>query len=986
MLNIFHKIVCRLFLYFFTLLSLTVTDKAFAVAPQDGWWWNSDESGSGYAIERQGSSLFMAAFLYEPSGAATWYATLLSLQPDGTYKGDMTRYVGGKSLLGTYKAPTSNSVVAQATASFTYAYSGSLTITFPDGKPSRIIPINRFGFSSPIFTPSLAAFQNGWWWNDQESGTGYFIEVQGSQAFIASFMYDTLGQPTWYASLANLASNNSLSGPLDMFSNGQSLSGSYKAPSVNAGAAGTMSYGFSSDSAGTMTLPNKNRVNLKRFIFDPVVATNHPPIPYAGPDQAVTVGETVYLNGTASDPDGDPLKFFWHFLTSPSNSKSVLTGLKKNNPYFIPDVAGRYRFELIADDGKVSTGQSVVTVTANTPTAANMAPIANAGTNETVPLGTTVRLNGSASTDANGDALSYSWFFVTKPVGSTATLTNSTSVSPGFIGDLPGSYVIGLNVNDGKITSPQATVTITVLANVQSVSVDCTGTFCSAPNASTFTGTGIGVWKYVNTSAQDSKIDINIAGVSAGKAVTLFFSNGSNSKSKTVPSSGTLANVLPSQSYPKNLIYPETDKEGQEYHRLKNSHVEDHTSQLKRNEAARNRLRTSSRNDIRFKPAPNPLAAPSVGATKTWVDTFDANNPIQYSTTLMSRCAIGFNRSVNIWVDKNAISNKKVTTSLVDKIVQVYCGANGGAARLTSLLGDFWGPSVYQNTIQDAPLLDVNIAILDVPDSTGWAGYFNGENTYLKSDSPDSNEALIFFINASNLSGNVNYTLSTLIHESTHMINYYQQSIKNQGNHGYDTWLEESSADASEDIISPSVIKKSDGSDYNGIATGDIPGYLGTGGGVDYVDWVDLSMNNYYIASSFMAYLNRKYGLAIYKNIINCTFPSYDCMDTLIKSNGGNGFAEDFAHMGASIFSLMPATNVPKNYGFPAKSDGGYNLVPIDLSSYASTRPKIASKLVSGFTPTTQTYFLDTVASGKTSYIKTGVVVPANTTLIITIK
>jgi hypothetical protein len=419
---------------------------------------------------------------------------------------------------------------------------------------------------------------------------------------------------------------------------------------------------------------------------------------------------------------------------------------------------------------------------------------------------------------------------------------------------------------------------------------------------------------------------------------------------------------------------------------LKNSHFDSHISQLRRNEVARDRLRHSSSSDIRFKPAPNPLAAPSIGATKTWVDTFDANNPVSYSTTLMSRCTIGFNRSVNVWVDKYALSNKKVTSSLIDKVVQVYCGANGGAARLTSLLGDFWGPSVYTNTIHDAPLLDVNIAILDVPDSTGWAGYFNGENSFLKSDSPSSNEALIFFINASNLNNNVNYTLSTLIHESTHMINYYQQSIKNQGNYGYDTWLEESSADASEDIISPSVIKKTDGTDYNGIATGDVPGYLGTGGGVDYIDWVDLAMNNYYIASSFMAYLNRKYGLVIFKNIINCTFPSYDCMDSLIKSNGGNGFSEDFAHMGASVFSLMSATNIPKNYGFPARSDGGYNLLPIDLSSYAASRPKIATKLTSGFTPTTQTYFLDTVASGKTNYTKTGVVVPANTTLIITIK
>jgi hypothetical protein len=43
-----------------------------AAAPENGWWWNPTESGSGYAIERQGNSIFMAAFLYETTGAATW--------------------------------------------------------------------------------------------------------------------------------------------------------------------------------------------------------------------------------------------------------------------------------------------------------------------------------------------------------------------------------------------------------------------------------------------------------------------------------------------------------------------------------------------------------------------------------------------------------------------------------------------------------------------------------------------------------------------------------------------------------------------------------------------------------------------------------------------------------------------------------------------------------------------------------------------------
>ena len=437
---------------------------AFAVAPENGWWWNPSESGSGYAIERQGSSIFMAAFLYESSGAATWYATLLTLQPDGTYKGDMTRYVGGKSLLGAYKAPSSTSVVATATATFPKPDSGTMTIAFPNGAPNRTIPISRFAFASPSFEPSKGSFQNGWWWNDQESGTGYFVEVQGDQAFIASFMYDTAGQPTWYASLASLTGTNLLSGALDMYANGQPLGGAYKAPTANSGGAGSMSYSFTSNSVGTMTLPNNGRVSISRFPFDPSALTNHPPVPNAGPNQTVYAGDSVNLNGTATDADGDTLTFAWKFLTAPDGSKAVLAGSTTSKPSFVPDIAGTYRFSLIVDDGKASNGQSVVVITAVTKSVSNIAPVANAGSNQSVTVGASVSLNGNASTDANGDALTYSWFFVTKPSGSSASLSGATSVSPSFTADVAGSYVIGLTVNDGKVSSSQSSVTVTATA------------------------------------------------------------------------------------------------------------------------------------------------------------------------------------------------------------------------------------------------------------------------------------------------------------------------------------------------------------------------------------------------------------------------------------------------------------------------------------------------------------------------------------------
>ena len=70
-------------------------------------------------------------------------------------------------------------------------------------------------------------------------------------------------------------------------------------------------------------------------------------------------------------------------------------------------------------------------------------------------------LNGSGSSDADGDTITYSWSFTTKPSGSTAALSDETSANPTFTADVAGTYVAQLVVNDGAISSSPDPVTIT---------------------------------------------------------------------------------------------------------------------------------------------------------------------------------------------------------------------------------------------------------------------------------------------------------------------------------------------------------------------------------------------------------------------------------------------------------------------------------------------------------------------------------------------
>src|SRR5690349_12742235 len=57
-------------------------------------------------------------------------------------------------------------------------------------------------------------------------------------------------------------------------------------------------------------------------------------------------------------------------------------------------------------------------------TPGNTTPVANAGADQTVTAGSTITLNGSGSSDVDGNPLTFAWTLIVKPAGSTATLVN----------------------------------------------------------------------------------------------------------------------------------------------------------------------------------------------------------------------------------------------------------------------------------------------------------------------------------------------------------------------------------------------------------------------------------------------------------------------------------------------------------------------------------------------------------------------------------
>jgi RHS repeat-associated protein len=165
----------------------------------------------------------------------------------------------------------------------------------------------------------------------------------------------------------------------------------------------------------------------------------------------------VTLDGShSSDVDGDALSFSWSLTSVPLGSAASLDDPTSPMPSLDIDEPGTYVAQLIVNDGTVDSDPDTVTVTTE-----NSAPVADAGLDQSVRVGDTVTLDGTGSSDADHDPLTFDWAFTTRPAGSGALLSDPTAPMPVFTVDLRGTYVVQLIVHDGTVDSTADTVVIT---------------------------------------------------------------------------------------------------------------------------------------------------------------------------------------------------------------------------------------------------------------------------------------------------------------------------------------------------------------------------------------------------------------------------------------------------------------------------------------------------------------------------------------------
>ena len=212
--------------------------------------------------------------------------------------------------------------------------------------------------------------------------------------------------------------------------------------------------GGSTGSVSVTTASNTG--SLAGFTYS---SANIAPTANAGLDQNITLPtNSVSLSGSGNDPDGSITAYSWIKISGPAagtitnaaNAATTVTAL----------VQGVYKFELKVTDNSGAVGRDTMQVTVNA--AANIAPTANAGLDQSITLPTnSVSLSGSGN-DPDGSITAYSWTKISGPAG--PVITNASAAATSVTGFVQGIYKFELMVTDNSGAVGKDTMQVIVFA------------------------------------------------------------------------------------------------------------------------------------------------------------------------------------------------------------------------------------------------------------------------------------------------------------------------------------------------------------------------------------------------------------------------------------------------------------------------------------------------------------------------------------------
>jgi hypothetical protein len=225
-----------------------------APGPLSGLWWNASESGWGVDFTQRRNVIFAAWYTYDVAGNPKWYVASDCAMPagvvgaSGTCSGSLYE-VAGPAFFGAAFNPNAVNAVQAGTLQVSFRDAGNASMTYTVAGQTRTVAITRQPITGGV-TPSAIDYTD-LWWNASESGWGLAIAQQYGVMFLAWFVYDSAGKPTWYVASDCAVSATGCSGALYR-TKGPPLGPTFDATSVQVFAVGTASLTFTGSGTGTL--------------------------------------------------------------------------------------------------------------------------------------------------------------------------------------------------------------------------------------------------------------------------------------------------------------------------------------------------------------------------------------------------------------------------------------------------------------------------------------------------------------------------------------------------------------------------------------------------------------------------------------------------------------------------------------------------------------------------------------------------------------
>jgi hypothetical protein len=165
-------------------------------------------------------------------------------------------------------------------------------------------------------------------------------------------------------------------------------------------------------------------------------------------------GETVVLQATGEDPDGDRLTFQWRQVAGPA---LLAKPAQQQKVALEPEEEGVYRFEATAHDGTGVSKPALCLLRVETP---NRPPEVRVPSHVEAHVGEPVVLDATATRDPDGDPLLFRWTIEDGDRHEQCALHGATTAEPLFTPEAAGTYRLRLSVSDGRDTARPVVVRV----------------------------------------------------------------------------------------------------------------------------------------------------------------------------------------------------------------------------------------------------------------------------------------------------------------------------------------------------------------------------------------------------------------------------------------------------------------------------------------------------------------------------------------------